>query len=608
MSQPPARRSRFAKFALGKFALGRFALGQSVLGRSIFAKYLVVLFTAVVVPLMANGATEAWFGYRDQRAQLDELLSVEARAASSRIQSFIDGIRDQLGWVVQLPWTPGAEERQRLDALRLLRQVPAIVSLTLIDGEGRERLHVSRVGLNRTGSGIDRSGEAAFVGARAVRRWYGPVTYFRGSEPFMTIAVAGNRAAVGVAVAEINLKLIWDVISAIRVGRSGQAVVLDGPGRVIAHPDISLVLRGDDEAVSRPLSRLRDVIRAEGGGSVIGRDGSGAAVIAALAPVPGVDWTVIVSQPLSEAFGPIYDALWRTLALLLLGTAFAGVLAIWLARRMTGPIRLLEQGTEQIGAGRFEHRIAIGSADELGRLAARFNTMAGELALARDRQERIARLRRFLAPQVAELVDRTGDDSVLEGRRLEVAVIFGDLRGFTGFSARTSPEEVLHVLDAYFAALGRAITAHGATLISFSGDGLMVLVNAPVPRPDPGRTALALALAMQEAVQALVVEWRARGYAIGFGVGAAMGTATVGRIGYESRFDYTAIGPVVNLAARLCAAAEDRQILIDATLAGEAPDWAEVTPLGEKPLKGLTDRIPVFGVARRGAATDPGAP
>ncbi|WP_407521970.1 cache domain-containing protein [Methylobacterium oryzisoli] len=592
MSQPSARRLPFA---------------GAVAGRSLFAKYLVALFTAVVVPLLANGATEAWFGYRDQRAQLDELLGVEARAASSRIQSFIDGIRDQLGWVVQLPWTPGAEERQRLDALRLLRQVPAIVSLTLVDGEGRERLHVSRVGLNRIGSGVDRSGEAAVAGAKAARRWYGPVTYFRGSEPFMTIAVAGNRAAVGIAVAEINLKLIWDVISAIRIGRTGQAVVLDGPGRVIAHPDISLVLRGDDEAVARPLAQLRDVVRAAGGAAAIGRDGSGAAVIAALAPVPGVDWTVIVSQPLAEAFGPIYDALWRTGALLLLGTVFAGLLAIWLARRMTGPIRLLEQGTEQIGAGHFEHRIAIDSADELGRLADRFNVMAGELALSRDRQERIARLKRFLAPQVAELVDRAGDDSVLEGRRQEVAVIFGDLRGFTAFSARTPPEEVLHVLDAYFAALGRAITAHGATLISFSGDGLMVLVNAPVLRPDPGRTALELALAMQDGVQALVTGWGARGYAIGFGVGAAMGPATVGRIGYESRFDYTAIGPVVNLAARLCAAAADRQILVDATLAGEARDWAEVVPLGAQPLKGLSERTPVFAVARRAAATGTGA-
>lgn len=566
--------------------------------RSIARKYFLAFFAAVVVPLFANGIVEAWFGYRDQRAQLNELLGVEARAAASRIQSFIDGIRDQLGWMVQLPWTAGSDDRQRLDALRLLRQVPAVMTLTVVDGTGKERLRVSRVGLNQIGSGVDRSAEAAVLGARAARVWYGPVTFYRGSEPFMTIAVAGNRASVGIAIAEINLKLIWDVISAIRVGQTGQAFVLDDPGRLIAHPDISLVLRGGDEAVARPLSTLRDVIRAAGDKSAIGQNASGSAVIAAMAPIPGVDWTVIVSQPLVEAFGPIYGALWRTGALLLLGMAFASALAFWLARRMTGPIRLLEYGTEQIGAGHLDHRIEIASADELGRLAARFNAMAGELALSQERQERIARLKRFLAPQVAELVDRTGDDGVLEARRVEVAVIFGDLRGFTAFSAKTPPDDVMQVLAEYFTALGRVITTHGATLTSFTGDGLMVLVNAPVSCPDPGLTAVRLAIGMQDAVQPLVAEWRAKGYAIGFGVGAAMGTATVGRIGYEDRCDYTAIGPVVNLAARLCSAAEDRQILIDAVLFQNARDCAEITPLGARQLKGLASGVPVFAILR----------
>ncbi|WP_336488435.1 adenylate/guanylate cyclase domain-containing protein [Methylobacterium nigriterrae] len=565
-------------------------------GRSLLRKYFLALFAAVVVPLLANGGTEAWFGYRDQRAQLNELLGIEAQAAASRIQSFLDGIRDQLGWMVQLPWTAGAEEGQRLDALRLLRQVPAIVSLTLVDGTGRERLHISRIGLNQVGGG-DRSADPAVAGARAARVWYGPVIYYRGSEPFMTIAVAGNRAAVGIAIAEINLKLIWDVISAIHVGQTGQAFVLDGPGRLIAHPDISLVLRGGDVAAARPLLMLRDAIRREGR-SAIGRNAAGAAVIAAMALVPGVDWTVVVNQPLAEAFGPIYGALWRTGALLLAGTAFAGLLAFWLARRMTGPIRQLEYGTEQIGAGRFDHRIAIASTDELGRLAARFNAMAVELALSQERQERIARLRRFLAPQVAELIDRAGDDGVLEGRRVEVAVIFGDLRGFTPFSAKSAPDEVLQVLAEYFDALGRVIAAHGATLIHFAGDGLMVLVNAPVACSEPGLTAVRLAIAMQDVVQPLVADWRARGYAIGFGVGAAMGPATVGRIGYESRFDYTAIGPVVNLASRLCSAAKDEQILIDTTLAGHVRGPVEIAPLGPRALKGLETGVEIYSIVR----------
>lgn len=567
------------------------------LRKSLLRKYFLVLFAAAVVPLLGNGCSEAWFGYRDQRKQLNELLGIEARAAASRIQGFIDGIKDQVGWMVQLPWTTDAEEGQRLDALRLLRQVPAIVSLTLVDGTGRERLHVSRVGLNQVGSGIDRSGDEAVVGARAAGVWYGPVTYYRGSEPFMTIAVAGNRAAVGIAVAEINLKLIWEVISAIQVGRTGQAFVLDGNGRLIAHPDISLVLRGGDTVADNPFVTLRDAIRVNGG-SAIGQDTSGASVIAAMSLVSSIDWTVIVHQPVAEAFGPIYGALWRTGALLLLGTAFAGVLAFWLARRMTGPIQQLEYGTEQIGAGQFGHRIAVASTDELGRLAARFNAMAAELALSQERQERIARLKRFLAPQVAELVDRAGDDSVLEGRRVEVAVIFGDLRGFSAFSAKTSPEAVMQVLSEYFDALGLVITAHGATLTNFAGDGLMVLVNAPVSCTEPGLTAVKLAIDMQDIVQPLVSAWHTKGYAIGFGVGAAMGPATVGRIGYASRFDYTAIGPVVNLAARLCSAADDGQILIDATLADQIQRPVEIAPLGAHSLKGFGSGVEIYGIIR----------
>ncbi|MER2267733.1 cache domain-containing protein [Methylobacterium oxalidis] len=570
----------------------------SRLRRSLLRKYFLALFAAAVVPLLGSGGVEAWFGYWDQRERLDELLDVEARAAASRIQSFIDGIRDQLGWMVQLPLEVGADERQRLDALRLMRQVPAIVSLTLVDGAGKERLRISRVGLNQMGSLADRSADPAVAGARTVRVWHGPVTYFRDSEPFMRIAVAGNRAVVGTVIAEINLKLIWDVISAIHVGRTGHAFVLDAEGRLIAHPDISLVLRGGDAAAARPLRMLRDAIRAAGG-SAIGRDTSGASVIAAIAVVPGVDWTVIVHQPLLEAFVPIEKALRRTGALLLLGSAFAGILAFWLARRMTGPIRLLEYGTEQIGAGHFDHRIAVSSTDELGRLAQRFNAMAGELALSQERQERIGRLRRFLAPQVAELVDRTGDESVLEGRRVEVAVIFCDLRGFTPFSAKAAPEEVMHVLAAYYEALGRVITEHGATLTQFTGDGLMVLVNAPVASPEPGPTAMRLAIAMQDAVQFLIAKWRHQGHAIGFGVGATMGPATVGQIGYENRLDYTAIGPVVNLAARLCAAAEDAQILIDPVLAGRVQGLFETAPLGTRLLKGFDAGVEIYSIFRR---------
>src|SRR3712207_2052575 len=481
-------------------------MGPRLRFRGLLRKYFLVLFLAVVIPLATHGISDAWFGYRDQRARLDQLLGVEARSAAAKIQGFIDGITNQLGWLVQLPWTDEPDERRRIDALRLLRQVPAIVSLTLVDGSGRERLYVSRIGLNRTESRTDRSGEAPVAGARSARIWYGEVSYYRGSEPYLTVSIAGNRPSVGIVVAEVNLKLIWDVISAIKVGETGSAFVLDRPGRLVAHPDISLVLRGADDAMLEPFRAIREaVVQAAGAGFAMSRGVQGDRVAATAAPVTGPDWTVIVEQPLSEAFGPIYAALWRTGSLLLVGAAVAALLALILARRMTEPIHLLEEGTERIGAGQFEHRIAITTGDELQRLADSFNAMATELAVSQERQERIAKLKRFLAPQVAELVDRTGDDGVLDGRRTEVVAVFCDLRGFTAFSAKATPEEVMNVLSEYYEALGSLITKYATTLTSFSGDGLMVLVNAPVPVEEPALRALDLAVEMQRSVQELIV-------------------------------------------------------------------------------------------------------
>jgi adenylate cyclase len=572
-------------------------IGHRLRFRGLFQKYFLVLFLAVVLPLAANGISEAWFGYRDQRARLDQLLGVEARSAASRIQSFLDGITNQLGWLVQLPGGEEPDERRRIDALRLLRQVPAIVSLTVVDGAGRERLYVSRIGLNRIESRIDRSTNPAISGARSARTWYGEISYYRGSEPYLTVAISGNRPSVGIVVAEVNLKLIWDVISAITVGKTGYAFVLDGPGQLVAHPDISLVLRGADDATLAPFRAIQAAVVQAGAGVATGRDAQGDAIAAAAAPIAGPDWTIVVEQPLSEAFGPIYGALWRTGGLLLASGAFAGLLAYVLARRMTKPIRLLEEGTERIGAGQFDHRIDIRTGDELQRLADSFNAMAAELAISQERQERIAKLKRFLAPQVAELVDRTGDDGVLEGRRTEVVVVFCDLRGFTAFSARATPEEVMSVLSQYHEALGTIITHHAATLTSFSGDGLMVLFNAPVPVEEPALRAVDLSVEMQRSVQKLIVGWRVRGHRIGFGIGLAMGAATVGRIGYDSRSDYTAIGSVVNLAARLCASAEDREILTDEKVAEAVSSKRALIPLGSRPLKGYDEELPVFGIS-----------
>jgi class 3 adenylate cyclase len=565
------------------------------------------LFAAVIIPMAASGISDAWFNYGDQRAILSALLQSEATSAASKIESFLDGIRVQLGSTVYKAWpTAGTVKEHRLLAVRAMDQAPGIVSISFVDGTGAERLHVSRIGLNRTEGGADRSGDPAVVGARSAKIWYSPVTNRQGSEPLMTMAMAGyrNYVVANTVVAEISLKPVWLILSEIRIGRSGQAFVVDQTGSLVAHPDINRVLQGTDEKTALAMRRSRDAIASAGGNAITTRNAENEPVLTAVAPIAAVGWTVFVEQPQTEAFAPLYASLRRTGGLLLAATVLAATLAYWLARRMSGPIRLLEEGTDKIGAGQFDHRINIATGDELERLAARFNQMAHELDISRDRAERMTRLKRFLAPQVAELVEKAGDESVLAGNRSEVVAMFCDLRGFTAFSAHAEPEDIMQVLREYYGALGAIITRYEATLTSFSADGLMILVNAPVPRPEPALHAVEMAIDMQDAIQGLISGWRLRGHRIGFGMGLAMGWATVGRIGYEARVDYTAIGNVVNLASRLCSSAEDQQILIDHSVARHVEGKVPIVALGTRQLKGLDGHVHVYNVKTRGMSAD----
>jgi adenylate cyclase len=210
--------------------------------------------------------------------------------------------------------------------------------------------------------------------------------------------------------------------------------------------------------------------------------------------------------------------------------------------------------------------------------------------------ERVGRLRRYLAPQIAELVLATGDDHVLETRRREITVAFCDLRGFTAFAETAEPEEVTTVLREYHGCVGPLIHKFEGTLERFAGDGVMVVFNAPLPCPDPSPRAVRMAIEMRKGVAELGVKWRKYGHEVGFGVGIAQGYATVGPIGFEGRFDYTAIGTVVNLAARLCSEARSGQILVDRKVHAAIEALAELEAAGELTLKGLHRPVPAFNV------------
>ena len=215
-----------------------------------------------------------------------------------------------------------------------------------------------------------------------------------------------------------------------------------------------------------------------------------------------------------------------------------------------------------------------------------------------DELERVGRLRRFLSPQLADVIVSSGDERLLESHRREVTVLFCDLRGFTPFAETAEPEEVMAVLGDYHAALGRLIFAHGGTLERFAGDGLMVFFNDPLPQPDHAARAVRLALAIREQVAGLAAGWRKRGYDLDAGVGVAMGYATLGRIGFEGRSDYAAIGTVTNLAARLCGEAQAGQVLVSQKVHAEVEALAEAERLPDLTLKGFGRPVPAFSVLR----------
>ena len=215
-----------------------------------------------------------------------------------------------------------------------------------------------------------------------------------------------------------------------------------------------------------------------------------------------------------------------------------------------------------------------------------------------DELQRLSGLRRFLSPQVAELIGSQGGDKALESHRQEITVAFCDLRGFTAFAETAEPEELMRVLREYHTAMGEIIFRHEGTLERFTGDGMMIFFNDPVPCPDPALRATRMALAMRHQAGALAESWRKQGYTLGFGVGIAMGYATLGRIGFEGRFDYGAIGMVTNVAARLCAEAADGQILVNQRVCAAVEDGIELELIGDLQLKGLLRPIPTYNVVR----------
>jgi signal transduction histidine kinase len=365
----------------------------------LFLKYAIPLMLLSAGGLLVHSLIELYFSYQENKSALGRIQHEKAANAAIRIEQFVREIEHQLVWIAQTPRSAGASlDQGRLDSLRLLRHVPAVTEVSHLDPAGREQLRVSRLAMDVSGSNIDYSKDPKFTQASNQKTYFSSVHFRKESEPYMTIALAGRSEGAGVVVAEANLKFIWDVVSRMEVGAGGYAYVLDDLGRLIAHPDISLVLQQTDFS---SLPQVR-VARATTDGTlrpeaVTGRDLKNGEVLSAYAPIELLGWKVFVDRPTKEAFAPLYAALLRTAALLVAGIVISTAASLILVRRMVKPIHALRAGAAKIGAGALDHRIEVKTGDELEALGDGFNRMAEQL------QESYAELERKVEARTREL-------------------------------------------------------------------------------------------------------------------------------------------------------------------------------------------------------------
>ncbi len=355
-------------------------MAQKISQGRLFRKYFAYFVILVCGVLLASGTVGLYFSYRETRAALVALQREKALGAATQIEQFTREIEQQVGWT-HMPQAggPRVREQRHLDFLRLLRQAPAVTDVSWLDRNGREQLKVSRLSMDRANSSADFSRAAKFLEPRKGATWVSPVYFHKETEPYMTIAMPVGHG--GVTVAEVNLKFVWDVVSRIRVGETGYAYVVDARGRLVSHPDISLVLQKTDLS-ALPQVRAALAHAAHPGDEPDppesrGRDGQ--LVLAAHAAIAPLGWVVFVEQPLAEAYAPLYAAMARNAVLLFVGLVLAVAASLVLARRMVTPIQKLQEGATRIGAGALDQHIEVATHDELESLADEFNHMTVRL-------------------------------------------------------------------------------------------------------------------------------------------------------------------------------------------------------------------------------------
>lgn len=539
-------------------------------------KYVALILSVVGGTLLASSAISAYFSYQEIRAAILTLEREKAEHAASRINEFVRDIERQISWTTLPQIVLGKEvvEHRRLDFVKLLKQAPAISELAEISPEGREQMRLSRLGMDAIGSGLSWSDDPRFLGARDGQSYFGPVYFRKQTEPYMSIAARTARG--GVVAAEVNLKFVWNVVNEIRVGQSGYAYVVNPEGKLIAHPDISLVLQQTDLSVlpqvaaALPLQQIPKSAKGVGAS----RDRSGRPVLASHFIIERLGWVVIVEQPSTEALAPLYASLYRTGFVLFGALILALVTSLILAQRMAKPISSLRETAAAIGSGELARRIDIKTGDELQDLAEQFNDMAAQLnesysslelkvaertALLAESETRTKDLLHNILPAsiAAELVEH-GQVKPVEIR--SATILFTDFSGFTQATNAMPAERMVAELNDIFSAFDDICRANGIEKIKTIGDAYMAASGVPQICADHAQRAAKAGLEMIEFLNDRncheSFKWSIR-------VGIHSGPVVAGVVG-KHKYAFDVWGDTVNTASRMESAAQAGRVNISA--------------------------------------------
>jgi signal transduction histidine kinase/CheY-like chemotaxis protein len=510
--------------------------------RSIAVRYAVLVAALLAVALIVSGALAIWSSHRDRQAIAESLQRDKARTAAVAVGRFLEDVQRSLQWAtLSVPIAGGASpEQQRLELIKLLRLEPAITTVTLIDAKGAERLQVSRITPDRLASGADWSHHPGFATARAGGTYFSSTYFAAQSEPYLTIAAPAATRDGSVVAAEVNLKFVSTVVSELKIGATGYAYVVDARGRLVSHPDISLVLQMSDMSSLPQVQAAGATPGVESAFHTAARDLAGTPVFAAHAAIEPVSWTVFVEQPRAEALAPLAASIVRTALILATALVLALVIGVFAARRMVAPIAALRSGALRFGAGELDHRIDVASGDELQDLAAQFNAMADqlreiyadlerrvmdrthelrerndEITEALEQQTATAGILRVISssPTDARPVFQTIVENAARLCHANFAFVMLDRDGWLSLAARTdcTPEFATYLEEGFPAdrttTTGRAVMARRPVQVLDFASETEVLVT-PAHRSEQVRTVLAVPLLRDERVFGVIAVWR----------------------------------------------------------------------------------------------------